>query len=560
MHTFQRLTNGLILFFLLINFSGQSQVTNVEGETVALGYPAPHLYGVIGFNNNRNQSVFITCGSEGAKMWETSSGELIRTFRGSAEGVSKAFFSPDNKSLITTGIEENKIRLWDVNSGRLTGIIPIPNHLILSSVDFSPDSKYCITYSKSKENEGFQEVNIIELKTFKVVKLIKLAKLVLFSVAVSPDGKYLALESTVPKKSSTTLELYNLPSGSLYKRINQSANPKSYSLTSLVFSTSGQEIIKIFAGDSIITQTVQLLSGKALAQMSIAGSSAWVSTNGTLLFVRQGEKIIIKRYPGNELIGEIPFSTDGYDEDILGLDDVESRFALHVGKELHVYEITDHGKVKLLHVMSIELPEEYEAFTGSKGAVFTNQNQILVGSESSVFRIGDEIYREESDSLRFYQKTHYQRQFNSAPTDGHEHAYATFADDDTGMSRAIEIPSAKSDTKVYKVNLGQNSEGFSTADINDAESMIVTSTHETLLNFQLWDTNGKLLLTWKQISPTDWIAIHPSGLFDMSANAANSLYFINGINIVAFSVYKNKYYEPGLLQKMLNGERVRALR
>jgi len=51
----------------------------------------------------------------------------------------------------------------------------------------------------------------------------------------------------------------------------------------------------------------------------------------------------------------------------------------------------------------------------------------------------------------------------------------------------------------------------------------------------------------------------PSGLFDASAGAFNDLYFVNGLDIVQLDQLKDRYYEPGLLGKVLSGKSLRTV-
>ena len=51
------------------------------------------------------------------KLWEVSSGRLVRSFEGHKSFVHSIAFSPDGKT-IASGSYDHTLKLWDVGSGR----------------------------------------------------------------------------------------------------------------------------------------------------------------------------------------------------------------------------------------------------------------------------------------------------------------------------------------------------------------------------------------------------------------------------------------------------------
>ena len=70
---------------------------------------------------------------------------------------------------------------------------------------------------------------------------------------------------------------------------------------------------------------------------------------------------------------------------------------------------------------------------------------------------------------------------------------------------------------------------------------------------RIWDTeSGKELLKLFWITEKDWIVLNPEGLFDASPGVMNSLYYVVGRDeIIELEQLKTRFYEPGLLQKVL---------
>lgn len=79
---------------------------------------------------------------------------------------------------------------------------------------------------------------------------------------------------------------------------------------------------------------------------------------------------------------------------------------------------------------------------------------------------------------------------------------------------------------------------------------------------KLWDTKtGAELATLMGLGTEDWLVIAPNGLFDASPGAMEQLYYVAGLEIIALDQLKERYYEPGLLTKILglDGEKLRQV-
>ncbi|MEZ4941334.1 MAG: caspase family protein [Saprospiraceae bacterium] len=69
---------------------------------------------------------------------------------------------------------------------------------------------------------------------------------------------------------------------------------------------------------------------------------------------------------------------------------------------------------------------------------------------------------------------------------------------------------------------------------------------------KFWDMqSGEEVGTYIQLNANDWVVTSPSGLFDASPGAMRSMYFVFGLEIIELEQFKERYYEPGLLAKIL---------
>ncbi len=71
-------------------------------------------------------------------------------------------------------------------------------------------------------------------------------------------------------------------------------------------------------------------------------------------------------------------------------------------------------------------------------------------------------------------------------------------------------------------------------------------------------STGKNLLTLYELGD-DWAVITPDGLFDASPGAMEMMYYVQGVDIIEFDQLKDKYWEPGLYEKVMNGAAIREV-
>jgi hypothetical protein len=105
-------------------------------------------------------------------------------------------------------------------------------------------------------------------------------------------------------------------------------------------------------------------------------------------------------------------------------------------------------------------------------------------------------------------------------------------------------------------NLEGHTESVTYAAFSPNGKTVVTTSFDTKCKF--WDVEtGEELLSLILIDSTDWAVIHQNGLFDASPEAMMDMYFVQGFDIINFEQLKNRYWEPGLWQKVINGEDLR---
>jgi len=178
---------------------------------IAMNQPSP-IYGIAWSPDDKQ--LLTASYDRSMKLWNAADGKLAREFKGFKEkefekghhdGVFSAAFSPDGK-FIASGSSDRTVKLWNVADGTVVREFvnpnvsppasalpgPAPAHPgWVYSVRFTPDGKQLVSAGNAPRGRGY--LAVWSVADGKLLHGEELSLGPIYSVAVSPDGKLLAL-------------------------------------------------------------------------------------------------------------------------------------------------------------------------------------------------------------------------------------------------------------------------------------------------------------------------------------------------------------------------------
>ena len=217
------------LFILLTIFSLNTSAQDIpstilEGHTDSVGSVAFSPNGQILASGSSDRTI---------RLWDVTTRKTIRTLKGHTDSVRSVAFSPDGSTIASgSGIwiwmgtgGDNTIRLWDTETGN--HIRTLTKHTkAVKSVAFSVDGSTIASGSLDST------IRLWDAETGNHIHTLTEHEDYVHSVVFSPDGQTLASGS-----GSSTIRLWDVGAGAVKRTLNTNSD---YSILSLSFSPDGR--------------------------------------------------------------------------------------------------------------------------------------------------------------------------------------------------------------------------------------------------------------------------------------------------------------------------------
>ena len=436
-----------------------------------------------------------------------------------AEAINALSFSPDGRMAATAG-NDGAVRIWDLDAGELHQTLHVPGAYI-SSARFSPNGQHIVT------GHSERTARIWEVRSGQ--ELARLGGMVAGrnAAAFAPDGTRI-----LTADSDGTVRLWDSTKG-IYVRSHRAhsgdARTVAWSPDGNQFATGGND------GATVLWDAASGKRGRTLLGHRGTVWSASYSANGEALLtgaaddtarlwdVRSGENT--ETFKASGWIRSAALSTSG-------------RFVATASTDPYGQ---DAQAVRLWDAKSAELLRTFEKLPGGFVSVaFSSDEELLFGGSALGLA---RVWHVASGEAAHGYMAH-----------GGAVLSAQFADGDN------ELLSAGTDNtaclwRMRPRGLVRRFHGHTysvmSSTLSPDRSKILTASMDGTV--RIWDrASGRQLASLIGFRNGEWAVTDPEGRYDASnAGRVRGLYWRYGREVISLDQLKSRYYEPGLLGKIL---------
>jgi WD40 repeat protein len=186
-------------------------------------------------------------------LWHAETGQLQKTLSGHSQSVNRVSFSPDGQHLLS-GSEDQTLRLWNVASGELEHILS-GHRAPVTSASFSRDGLWVLSGSEDRT------IRLWEVNRGALRRSFLAHGSAVTAVAFSPNGQY-----WLSAGKDQTLKIWNIASGQVSRVLKHAS-----SLHTALFSADSQQVITGASDD--VLRFWNLQSGQLVRSLSDPGLS-----------------------------------------------------------------------------------------------------------------------------------------------------------------------------------------------------------------------------------------------------------------------------------------------
>lgn len=476
----------------------------------------------------------LTAYSDSIKMFDISSGRLVRQFFGQGGDPEMLKVSRDSK--LVSAVEYGNAEVWDIQTGKLLFSAGEYNENKILDATVSPDCSSIITGSEKRFSDIYDIESGKKILTLRGylnqaderllghnfmywVALINEAKL-------SPDGSIIAVGRT-----GNNVKLIDFETG----KVLRSLEGHKSMVISLCFSRDGkylatggldgQAIVWDVSSGAIIRKISSPDESMPVFSVDISADSKMLAIadwGGYVTVSDIGTGKIIQAVQPHDRTGvyQVRFSLNGVYFISAGLDGKLKLTEIDTGEEIRVFK----GHTDLVNSINLDP-------AGDK---------IITSGLDGTIRVWDFFSGLQVLRIRAHPGGTFSAKFDPSGkyiVSGGEDFLVKQWDASTGE---LLCSLAGHQGQVGDVNI--------TGDLK----YIISGGRDG--SVRLWNVpEKKELVSMVFMNENDWFIRNPAGYFDASEGAFNSISFTRGTEVYSISQFFNEYYRPGLYSQSLSG-------
>ncbi|MES2799800.1 MAG: caspase family protein [Bacteroidota bacterium] len=510
-----------------------------------------------------NSKILSIQDDNSALIWDVKLGTIIHTLTGHTSFIENATFSADGQCILTASFD-NSARLWNLKTGQI--IHSFTGHSgPVTSAKFNSDDSEIVTGSFDGT------ARLWDVKTGKMIQIMGGHTNELRSAVFNSD-------QTNILSSGTSTFIWNVNTGKIIKSFENQVQDTYFSVynesESKIYTGSYDDSIRIFD----LTSGTQLHSFSSYFSYNfrcpertwndskILTNHVFNEKSGVYLWNLKNGQLIKKLKGHDRPVESAIFNEDNTKILTSSSDKTACLFDAKRGKLIHklvghseslqfaIFH-PDNSKIltaaldSTIRLWDVNTGREIKSFSGVKNwyksAVFSSDGATIL---TTSLHLSSQILNSKTGEL-----------IQTLELNGQRAESAIFSRDDskiliTTIDNTAQLWS--SDQKgLFQYSKIFYHEGLLSAKFSPDESLIITTSADG--SFIMWNTKTGEQLIRQFIfdaNPNKWVHLHPSGLFDASPDAMELMYWTKGLEVIEFAQLKERYWEPGLWQKVMKGE------
>lgn len=445
-----------------------------------------------------------------AKVWDIKTKQVLTTCMGHTKSVWNTFLY-DKEKLVT--VFYNYCQFWDLKTGELLGRIQCPE----SGVEIKFSTDRIITYSRSKEN--MYSIRLWDKTTFELIDSLPGHKSEITAVIFSPNGKRLITGS---KEGSC--KLWDTETGKLIFNFDKHKDD-------VWWAEFNANATKVLTGSHDTTVKI------------------WDCTNGTVIKTLTGCGRHLSRFFYSPDYSKI---ITCFDKCIKIWDSGGSLLSITKNHPSYIHTCIFSNKAKMMLTASDSLLLVNDVESGRE--IFCLQNKRISFAyfsqdDSKIITTNDtlvQVWNVNSGKLLW-------------KLGGHRN-FVRSVDYGSRLNEIITTTDA-GEIKYWDIDSGKELQDYSGTFSPLTPIFFDNGTFVSHDDSKVIITNSKTKETifLIPIDTTDWVYLHPSGLFDASQGAMEKLYWVRELETIDFNQLKERYWQPGLYQMVMQGQPLRDI-
>jgi len=473
-----------------------------------------------------------------AILWDASTGKLIRRFNSVRERPVTLKFNPDDSKVLIAF--DSDVYVYDLKSGRET--MHVENDQIsYYEVNFSPDGNYIVLpgeentaqiwdvrngrktrvlggYLNRKRDDGLR-YSYANWNDAGILEYITMRK----SFELSPDDKHIVIGGI----DSTAL-MIELATGKVVREFNG----HSKIVIAFDFSPDGKTLAT--AGGDRKIKIWDVATGKEIETISAHRNLIF-----DLEYSSDGKQIASASWDGT--MGIWNLETGDY-----RIKDMNNKSPYKIGFSPNDLYVVTGDLGEEVNFWEIDAAESFRKLVGHTDITgdfdfSADGKEIATASWDGKVKVWDVL-----TGMLIGRNAHHNGPVYSVAYDPKNRYLAS-----AGADNTIVLWDSKTNKVVQTLNGHTNAVTY-LAFTSDGNSLISTSVEGII---KVWDLNDySERYSRIQISKNEWLSTTTSGYFDGSSKALGLVNYVSGLEVVPVSSLFDKYYSPGLMKRINEGE------